>query len=153
MMLLAGCTAGRTIRMEQVRNFAPDRPQQLLFLDLLITREGAAGPEMVQIINAVAAEGLCRECGQAAFHGGYRLLCTYQYSDGRPPVTETYEHPLLRTVELFDPDGSLDRRPVSAREGHLSLRIQYDRSLTRVELFSQTPDRGPHRIHSIRIKP
>ena len=151
--VLVACHPSRqTLRLHELPNYRANAPQQLLFLDFAIHRAGADQPERVALTNAIVGQGERKVWARAA-HSPCQIRFERVFTDNRPAETDSVAHPLFQTLELPDTDGTLSRRPMQADSGHVSVRLPYVTALTRINLYSVTPDRGTRRMHTIRLKP
>ena len=85
-------------------------------------------------------------------HNPYQIKALHHYTGGAKPTEVLFEHPLYKSVEVFDPSGEITRNPTTLAEGALSMRIQHSRSLEKIELYSITPDNGTRLIYTLQLK-
>ena len=81
------------------------------------------------------------------------IKVTQHFTDGRDPVETSYEHPLIGSVEVPDPSGKMARSVLNTKEAIFSVRIQEDKAMDKIELYSVTRDKDPVKIYSLRLKP
>lgn len=148
---LSGCkTTESTLSIEHVKNYDPNAANHILFLDFKITkRDGKA--ESVELVNAVSGSGKLKNMA-APVHSPYQISVNPRYSIGHEEVPLFFEHPLFKSVEVASQDGKLSKQDLHAREGILSVRIQRDNGLERIELHSLTPEKGDIKIYTLTLK-
>lgn len=151
-LILAGCSTNRQIRVHTLPNYQANAPHQILFLDFTINQPTAGKPEQVLLMNAIVGNGEMRPMNGSA-HSPYQIKVVRHYTGDRPPESQLLEHPLFRSVEIADANGTLSRRATSTRSGPLSIRFPYTTSLTKLELYSLAPDQTEQKIYTLPIKP
>lgn len=150
--LVMGCISSKsTLQVQKMPNFDRQAPDHILFLDFSIKQTTGQKTEATKLVNSVAGTGQMKDLGNEV-HNPYQIKAVHYYNNGQKSVEVLFEHPLYRSVELFDADGSISRKPSSLQEGILSMRIQHSNSLEKIELYSITPDKGTQLIYALKIK-
>ena len=148
-----GCTSSKsTLQTEKIANFDKQASDHILFLDFSIKKNSGQKPEIAKLTSSVSGSGLLKNI-RAEVHNPYQIKSIQYFNNGQKPVETRFEHPLYRSVELFDVDGSISRKPISLLESRLSMRIQHSNSLAKMELYSTTPDNGTVLIYTLNFKP
>ena len=148
---LLGCkTSESTLSVQNVRNYDPNAANQILFLDLkIIKRDGKT--ETVELVNAVSGSGKLKNMA-APVHSPYQISVIPRYSISHMEIPMVFEHPLYKSVEFASQDGKLSKQDLHAKEGILSVRIQKDNGLEKIELHSLTPEKGDVKIYTLNLK-
>ncbi|MCE7064637.1 hypothetical protein [Dyadobacter sp. CY326] len=150
-MQLMGCkTAESTIAIRDFKNHDPSAADHILFLDFEITRRGKK-TEVVELVNAVSGRGKMKNL-VAPVQSPYQIRVLPTYSSDRPETEMAFEHPLYRSVEVASQDGRLSKHDLSATQGTLSIRVQEDKALEKIELYSITPEKGKTKIYTLNLK-
>lgn len=148
---LVSCkTAESTLTMENVKNYNPDAASHILFLDFKITKRSKKG-ETVTLVNAVSGSGKLKNI-EVPVHSACQISVIPRYSISHLEVPLIFEHPLYKSVEVPSQDGKLTKQALNAEEGTLSVRIQKDQGLEKLELYSLTPEKGRVKIYTLNIK-
>lgn len=121
-------------------------------MDFEISRAGQAKAERVILTNALVGNGRLKNISRGV-HNPYQIKLVYYFSDNRLPRRDSLEHPLFKSLEIADVDGTLSRKLTSDLTGHMSVRFAYTEALTKIELYSSTPDHGTTKIYTLRLKP
>ncbi|WP_460981724.1 hypothetical protein [Spirosoma fluminis] len=145
-------SAKQTLAIHTLPNYSEKAAHQVLFLDFNISRSGPAQPERIRLVNSIIGNGKLKTLSHPV-HNPYQLRVIRYYTDGREPVSDSLEHPLFRSVEMAEPNGTLSRQPLSKQSGHVSIRFPYTEALGRLAIFSVTPDKGIVKIHTLRLRP
>lgn len=149
---LVHCRQARSyVRAHELPNYDKSVANHILFLDFQITQDKEKGAVKAELINAIAGNGKMKDHGQGSIYPD-QIKVVHYFSDRRTPVEMFYEHPLLRTAEVFSQDGNLSKSTQTARKGTLSIRFQEDQAREKIELYSVTPDRGAVKIYSLLVK-
>ncbi|GAB3508605.1 hypothetical protein GCM10027341_44620 [Spirosoma knui] len=150
---VAAChSAKQTLAIHTLPNYTEKALHQVLFLDFDISRSGSAQPERVRLVNSIIGNGELKTLSRPV-HTPYQLRVIRYYTDGREPVSDSLEHPLFRSVEMAESNGTLNRQALSEQSGHISIRFPYAKALSRLAIFSVTPDKGIVKIHTLRLRP
>ncbi|GGB81318.1 hypothetical protein GCM10011325_05980 [Dyadobacter sediminis] len=135
-----------------VANYDKAVKEHILFMEFDI-RTGAKGrQEKVKLVRAVAGNGRTKGLNSPV-HGPYRIMMVPRYRSNALEKEFYYEHPLFRSVEVASPGGTLSKASIAAKQGMLSVRIQENADLDRIELFSLTPDKGTTKIYTVYFQP
>ena len=146
------CSSSKsTLKTDKITNFDKQATDHILFLDFTIKKSVGQKPEATKLTNSVSGVGRLKDMG-AEVHNPYQVKAIQYFSDGQKPIEIRYEHPLYKSVEIFDQDGTISRKPTSLNEGTLSMRIQHGSSLEKIELYSTTPDKGTVLIYTLTLK-
>ncbi|WP_254560425.1 hypothetical protein [Dyadobacter diqingensis] len=149
---LVHCRQARSyVRAQELPNYDKGVANHILFLDFQITQDKEKGAVKAELINAIAGNGKMKDHGQGSIYPD-QIKVVHYFSDRRTPVEMFYEHPLLRTAEVFSQDGNLSKSTQTALKGTLSIRFQEDQAREKIELYSVTPDRGAVKIYSLLVK-
>lgn len=152
-LFLEGCHSSRqTLSVHALPNYEPNAVHQIVFLDFTISRSALGKPEQLTLVNSIAGVGELKNVATPV-HTPYQIKLVRYYTDDRLPEQDSLEHPLIRSLEIADTDGTLTRKPTSDLSGQFSVRFPYSAGLRRIELYSVTPDRGTLKIHTLHIKP
>ncbi|MCF0054099.1 hypothetical protein LXM25_28760 [Dyadobacter sp. LJ53] len=148
---LLGCkTAESTLSLQNVRNYDPGAANHILFLDFKITkRDGKT--EIVELVNAVSGSGKLKNLATPV-HSPYQISVIPRYSVSHAEVPLVFEHPLYKSVEVASQDGKLSKQDLHTKEGNISVRIQKDNGLEKLEIHSLTPDKGNIKIYTLNLK-
>ncbi|MCF2489476.1 hypothetical protein [Dyadobacter sp. CY347] len=148
---LTGCrTSESTLSIQNVRNYDPKAANHILFLDFKITKRNGK-TEAVELVNAVSGSGTLKN-RTAPVHSPYQINVIPRYSVGHMEVPLIFEHPLYKSVELASEDGKLSKQDLNSKEGILSVRIQKDNGLEKIELHSITPEKGDNKIYTLNLQ-
>jgi hypothetical protein len=148
--LISCKTAESTLTMENVRNYNRDAASHILFLDFKLTKRNDQ-TETVTLVNAVSGSGKIKNMA-IPVHSACQISVIPRYSVGRLEVPLVFEHPLYRSVEVPSQDGKLTKQDLHADEGTLSVRIQTEKGLEKLELYSLTPEKGNVKIYTLNLK-
>lgn len=118
------------MRLHTLPNYKGGALHQLVFLDLTISRAGTGQPERIELTNAIVGQGQLK-AGERSIDSPAQIQLVRTFTNGRPSVTDRFEHPLSGTVELTAADGKLSRQLISENSGHLSVRFPYEAALIR----------------------
>lgn len=150
-MLLSGCkTAESTLTMQNVRNYDPGAASHILFLDFRITG-GDGKAEKAELVNVVSGNGKLKNVARPV-PNPRQMSVVARYATEHEEVPLVFEHPLHKAVEVASEDGKLSKQDMHAKEGILSVRIQQDNGLEKLELYSITPEKGNIKIYTLNIK-
>ena len=150
-MQLAGCkTAGSTLTMQNVRNYDPDAASRILFLDFKITG-GNGKAEKAELVNVVSGKGKLKNLARPV-HNNRQISVIPRYATQHEEVSLVFEHPLYQSVEVASEDGKLSKHEMHTQEGILSVRIQQDNGLEKIEIYSVLPDKENVKIYTLKIK-
>ena len=148
---LIHCTPARSVvKIGKLPNFDKQVENHILFLDFLVTQEDENGPVKAKLVNSVAGFGKMKPAGSGRSRLN-QIKAIHFFRDQRQPAVIYYEHPLFRSVEIFDKDGHLSQDTQPARDGTLPMRFQDDPAREKIELYSITP-KGEVRIFSLLVK-
>ncbi|MCF2493209.1 hypothetical protein [Dyadobacter chenhuakuii] len=148
---LTGCkTAESTLSIRQVRNFDPNAANHILFLDIKISK-GKGKMETVELVNAVSGKGKLKNL-TAPIHSPYRIHVIPRYLVDDMENALVFEHPLYKSVEVASEDGRLTKQNLNAKEAMLSVRIQNDNGLKKIELYSITPGKENIKIYTLNLE-
>ena len=86
-------------------------------------------------------------------HAPYQIKVVPRYKTSVIEKEYYYEHPLFRSVEIADPNGTLSKESITATEGSLSIRIQENADLDRIELFRIAPGKETIHIYTVYLQP
>lgn len=151
--MFIGCASSQQhVIVHKLPNYDPQAIHQLLFLNFMIRRNEPGKPEQVRLTNAIIGNGEMKDIGDAV-HTPYQIKLFEYTNDHQPPKEKSVEHPLFRSIEIANIDGTFDRKLTSDQEGHFSFRLPYTNTLTKIELYSITPDQGKQKIYTLPIKP
>lgn len=149
---LVHCRQARPyVRTQELPNYDKSVTNHILFLDFQITQDDEKGTVKAELINAIAGNGKMKDQGSGSIYPD-QIKVVHYFTDERTPVEMFYEHPLLKTAEVFSQDGNLSKSMQRAHEGTLSIRFQEDQAREKIELYSVTPDRGVVKIYSLLVK-
>ena len=148
---LSCASSKSTLKTEKITNFDKQATDHILFLDFTVKKSVGQKPEATKLTNSVSGVGVLKDMG-VEVQNPYQVKAIQYFSDGQKPIKIIYEHPLYKSVELFDKDGTISRKPTSLDEGILSMRIQHGGSLEKIELYSTTPDKGTVLIYTLTLK-
>lgn len=152
-IVLISCQSSyQRLAVHALPNYDINASHRILFLDFSISRSGSGKRERLTLTNSIIGNGEMKNIGRA-LHSPYQLKFVRQYTDQHPPVADSIEHPLLRSLEIADRDGSQTRQLTSERNGNFSIRFPYTTALKKIDVYSVTPDNGNVKIHTIQIKP
>ncbi|MCF0062930.1 hypothetical protein MUK70_07855 [Dyadobacter chenwenxiniae] len=148
---LLGCkTVESTLSLQNVRNYDPGAANHILFLDFKITkRDGRT--EIVELVNAVSGSGKLKNLATPV-HSPYQISVIPRYSVSHAEIPLVFEHPLYKFVEVASQDGKLSKQDLHTKEGNISVRIQKDNGLEKLEIHSLTPDKGNIKIYTLNLK-
>ncbi|QDK79144.1 hypothetical protein EXU85_11215 [Spirosoma sp. KCTC 42546] len=121
-------------------------------MDFTISRDDPEKPEKVTLMNAIMGNGELKNLAEVV-HTPYQIKLQQYYNDKQLPKVASFTHPLFRSIEIADTDGTLSRKLTSDQEGHLSIRFPYTPALSKIELYSITPDKGTQKIYTLLLKP
>lgn len=145
---LTGCKPSEaTLKMNSIPNYRVEAGDHVLFLEFKIMRD-AEGMEKVSINKSVAGTGRTKNL-LAPVAGPYKILAVPRYSASRIEQEMSYEHPLFQSVEASDTTGTLTKSRLAVNEGALTIRLQDDPYLQKVDLYSVSPDKGKVLIYSL----
>lgn len=139
------------VRAADLPNYNKNSTDHVLFLDFQITQEKERAKIKAVLVNAMAGNGKMKDLVSGRHYPDHIKVVHY-FSDRRTPVEMYYEHPLVKTMEVFSQDGNLGKSTQIARKGTLSIRFQEDPARDKVELYSVTPDRGSEKLYSLLVK-
>ena len=152
MYIEMSCSSSKsTLKTEKIANFDKQATDHILFLDFTVKKSVGLKPEATKLTNSVSGVGLLKDM-DAEVRNPYQVKAVQYYNDGQKPKEVIFEHPLYKSVEIFDQDGTISRKPTSLNEGTLSMRIQHGSSLEKIELYSTTPDKGTVLIYTLTLK-
>jgi hypothetical protein len=137
--------------MHTLPNYDPRATHRILYLDFDVTRAGPGKPEQAVLTNVILGNGQLKNISRGA-HNPYQINVVRYFSDKRLPQRDSLAHPLFKSLEVADRDGTLSRRLTSDLTGHVSLRFAYPEALTKIELYSSTPDGGTTKLYTLRLK-
>ncbi|QRR00337.1 hypothetical protein [Dyadobacter sandarakinus] len=150
-LLPLGCRPSQgSLSMKNVPNYNPSAGDHVLFLEFKI-RKNSAGDETAELVRSVAGSGRVKAM-LAAAESPYRIVAIPRYSTSHPEQEMRYEHPLFQSVEVSDTTGVLSRSRLAVHEGSLTIRLQDDPYLTRVDLYSEGPEKGRVLINTLDFK-
>lgn len=145
------CKPARSIlTISELPNYNSQSPDHILFLHFRMTGK-PGGKERVELVSAKAATGRVKELGHPVTFPIY-IMAIPRYNNDPAERAMYFENPLLRAVELSDPDGNIRRQEVRETQGYLFLRMQIDPGLNDLELFSVSPDKGAVKIYILHFK-
>ena len=107
--------------------------------------------ETVELVNAVSGNGKLRNL-TAPVHSPYRILVIPRYPVNDMENELVFEHPLYKSVEVASENGHLTKQNLNAKEGILSVRIQNDNGLKKIELYSITPGKENIKIYTLNLE-
>ncbi len=107
--------------------------------------------ETVELVNAVSGNGKLKNLA-APVHSPYRIVVIPRYPVDDMEKALVFEHPLYKSVEVASGDGRLTKQDLNAKEGILSVRIQNDNGLEKVELYSITPGKENIKIYTLNLE-
>lgn len=153
LIVLISCQSSyQRLTVHALLNYDNNSSHRILFMDFTVNRSGPGKREYLTLTNSIVGNGEMKNIGKAV-HSPYQLKFVRQYADQHPPVADSIEHPLLRSIEIADIDGSLTRKLTSELTGNFSIRFPYTTALKKIDFYSVTPDKGAIKIHTIQIKP
>lgn len=144
--------AQSTLKAGMIANYDKALKEHILFLEFKISAEAAGKLEKVKLIHAVSGSGKMKDLNHPV-QDLYRIMAVPRYKTSATEKEFYYEHPLFRSVEVANPAGTLSKKSISAKEGSLSIRIQENPDMDRIELFSITPEKGTVKIHTLYLQP
>lgn len=148
---LTGCkTSESSLTVQNVRNYDPNAANHILFLDFKITKRNGK-TEAVELVNAVSGSGKLKNMA-APIHSPYQISVIPRYSVGHLETPLVFAHPLYKSVEVASLDGKLSKQELNAKEGILSIRIQKENGLEKIELYSTTPEKSEHKIYTLNLQ-
>jgi hypothetical protein len=140
----------KALQISSIPNYDPTTKDHIVFLTFEISKNG--NTEKVKLINSVAGSGRMKNLA-APVHQLYGISVIRYYSDGQPPIETEHEHPLTKAVEISDPDGSLLKMPLTAHAGTLTVRIQENKALEHIGMYSVGPGKEKRLIYQLKINP
>ena len=151
-LMLAGCFSSKPrVTVHALSNYDPKAAHQILFLDFAISRANAGKLERVTLTNSIMGTGELKNLS-AQTHTPYQIKLRSYYKTTQASTEESFEHPLFRSIEIADADGTLTRKLTSDSSGHLSVRLPYTPALTKLELYRVTPDEAMQKIYTLQVK-
>lgn len=138
--------------IHQLPNYDPKAVHRIVFVDFTIRRNTSRPTEQINLTNSIIGNGELKPIGQPV-HTPYQLQIRYYSNDKQVIKTDSLEHPLFRSLEIANTNGTFDRSLRTEQEGHFSIRFPYTDSLTKLEIYSQTPDRPVRKIYTLSLKP
>ena len=151
--VLSGCSVSiPIIDAENIENFDKLAKDHILFLTFDIKKNKGQKPEIVTLLNSVAGSGKMKKL-KTGVENPFQIKSIQYFNDAKLPIETFHEHPLYKSLELFDEDGSITRKSTTSTASILLMKIQYDNNLEKVELYSVTPDFGSVKIYTLKFKP
>jgi hypothetical protein len=149
---LAGCSSGQALlEVSKVSGYDKAAAEHIIFLNLKIIDQGKGSNEKVKLMTATAGNGKMKNI-RAAVEYPYQIKVLPRYSTSHLELETVFEHPLYRSVEVPNQDGTMSRSVVNSKEGLISLRFQEESTLDRIEIYSVTPERGSVKIYTLNLK-
>jgi hypothetical protein len=149
--LVACHSTKETLTVHDVPNYSPKAAPQTLFLDFEINQSTTSQSERVTLVNSIIGNGGMKSLARPV-HNPYQIKLVRHFADGRLTERDSLEHPLFRSIEIAEPDGTLSQKPLREHNGHFSVRVPYVKALDRIDMYSVTPDKGLVKIHTIRLR-
>ena len=150
--ILVGCLSSKPqVTVHALPNYNQKAAHQILFLDFAISRANAGKLERVTLTNSIMGTGELKNLNAQA-HTPYQIKLRSYYSTAQASTEENFEHPLFRSIEIADADGTLTRKLTSDSSGHLSVRLPYTPALTKLELYRVTPGEGMQKLYTLQVK-
>lgn len=147
-LLTLNCQPGRSaLTINRIRNYDIESKDHILFLTFQLTGE-AGGKEKVRLLGSTAGNGRMKNILHPV-HFPYRIIAIPRYTTSAIEREMSFEHPLFKAAEVSDPSGAIEHVEATAREGSLSIRLQQDPGLNRLELFSVSPQKGTVKIYTL----
>jgi hypothetical protein len=149
---LMNCKSGESVlNAADINNYDTTTRDHILFLEFKISSGGQGKPEKVKFLKAVSGNGKMKNLRQAV-HYPYQIHVIPRYTIGFVETEMAFEHPLYRSVEVPNQDGTLKKAALTAKEGILSFRFQEHSNMDRLELFSIMPQKEPVKIYTLYLK-
>ncbi len=105
----------------------PVKSNEILFINLKM-EVNSASKKSISLINMVKSTGKLKNSTTSFFpqsHGTH-LICTFLNSKKKKIEERTVEHPLIRSVESFEENGTMKQNAISVSSAEFSFRLQND---------------------------
>ena len=135
-----------------ITNYDKAVKEHILFLEFKISSDANGKHENVKLVSAVSGNGKMKDLNNPVLDP-YRIVAVPRYKTSILVKELYFEHPLFRTVEVASESGTLSKKSITATEGSLSIRIQENEHMNRIELFSVTPEKGTIKIYTVYLEP
>jgi hypothetical protein len=147
------CKSGQSVlNVSDISGYDKNGKDHIIFLNFKIRDQGRGRNEKVTLVNATSGNGRFKGL-MAPVHYPYQIHVVPRYNNTSQLGTELiFEHPLFRSVEVASQNGTMSQSSLTASEGILSMRMQEDRAMESIELYSITPDRGKVKIYTLHLK-
>ena len=152
-VVLASCAVSiPTINAENIENFDKLAKNHILFLTFDIKKNKGQIPETVSLLSSVAGSGKMKNL-KTGTDNPFQIKSIQYFSNAKPSIETYFEHPLYKSLEIFSPDGTITRKSTTSTASALSMKIQYENNLEKIELYSIKPDFRPVKIYTLKFKP
>lgn len=150
-LCLTACNGSRsTLNVASLLNYNKEVPDHIIFLNFEITALNRLDGEKVTLTHAVSGSGRIRNLEGHVDDRNY-IRVVKRYADGRE-TESAYQHPLFKQSEVSGAEGKISKVDQVLKEGILSIRLQEEKLLERIELLSVTPEKGTKKIYTLKFK-
>jgi hypothetical protein len=139
------------LNVSDISGYDQNGKDHIIFFNFKIVGQGKGKDEKVTLVNATSANGRFKNL-TAPVHYPYQIHIVPRYNTDHIETVLVFEHPLFRSVEVASQDGTISQSSLIASDGVLSMRIQEDKTMESIELYSITPDRGKVKIYTLHLK-
>lgn len=149
---LTHCKSGQSVlNVSDISGYDKNGKDHIIFLNFKIRDQGRRKNERVTLMNATSGNGRFKGL-TAPVHYPYQIHVVPRYNTSHLETALIFEHPLFRSVEVASQNGTMSQSSLTASEGVLSMRMQEDKAMESIELYSITPDRGKVKIYTLHLK-
>lgn len=152
LMHLSSCTPRQSaLDLNDVTFFDAAAADQILFLEFRVGFSKKGSQEEIGLVSAIAGKGRIKNLRRPV-ESPYQIRIVPRYSVSAMELPLVYQHPLFQEVEVPDPSGVIKRRKMYTKEGTFTMRMQADRNIEKLDIYSVTPERGEVKIYTLKLK-
>jgi hypothetical protein len=126
-LFLALCCTQKTQAGADNAALIPVKSNEILFINLKMA-VNSASEKSISLINVIKSTGKLKNSGipfSAPTQGTF-LMCTFLNGKKKKIEERAIEHPLIRSVESFEENGTMKQNAISLPSAEFSLRLQND---------------------------
>lgn len=152
LLFIAACSTQKTqAKADNDSALIPVKSNEILFINLKM-EVNSTSKKSISLINVIKSAGKLKNSATSFTppSNGTYLICTFLNGKKKKIEDRAIEHPLIRSVESFEENGTIKQNAISVSSAEFSFRLQnnYDiQSIVIKEVINGTENKIPFTIN------